>query len=309
MLVPPSVFAVDERRLRLARFLSNGAGFELADYRAVGLEPDLFATGPVGGPMHDTERFRAALAGLQAKVGELPSEACLVLPDTWLRVALVDADELPRKSEEREEVLKWKLQRMVPFRVEELRVRGAVGGARAISQPERRVVLGFGLESLLRQLETVFEDRGVHIGYISSDSLMLLAALEEVLRGVQLGVVAFVSPRGYSLTFVLHGEPVLHRFKALPQLAGDEPPRQLVERDLKLTRMYLADQFPGTEVDRLLLVGPAEIEDRWLDWLGHGFGVPAHAVRIEHLPFSPGRFQVPLFEVAPLLGAARQEVE
>ena len=49
MPLPPSVFAVDESRLRYGRFEPTGAGFELVSYHSVDLDPDLFATGPVGG--------------------------------------------------------------------------------------------------------------------------------------------------------------------------------------------------------------------------------------------------------------------
>ncbi len=308
MPVPPEVFSVEERRLRYARFANGSLGYELVDYHSVDLDADLFAAGPVGGPIHDPERFRSALAELQQALTLEVEEASLILPDPWLRIALVESDDLPRKGEAREEVLKWKLQRTVPFRVEELRVRGTVTATRGRSGSSGRVLLGFGLESLLRQLEGAFEDRGIHLGYISSESLTLLASLRDLLNGVELGAMAFVTPRGYSLTFVLHGEPVLHRFKALPQMAGDDPLEQLVDRDLKLTRMYLQDQFPGAEIGRLLLVGPEEIEARWLEWLGRGFGVQAHALKIENLPLAMAGPQVPLWEMATLLGAARQEV-
>ena len=308
MPVPPFVFAVDEARLRYARFEPGGAGFELANYSSVELDPELFAVGPVGGPIHDPERFRAALTELLDGVDETVTDASLILPDPWLRIALVDSDELPRRADAREEVLKWKLQRTVPFRVEELRVRGKTSRAGSWQESSNRVLLGFGLESLLRQLEGVFDDRGIHLGFISSESLSLLTAVQHVFRDVELGAVAFVCARGYSLTFVLRGEPVLHRFKALPQMAGDEPPAQLVDRDLNLTGMYLRDQFPDAEIGRLLLVGPEELEDRWLAWLAHGFDLPAHAVRLEHLPLSMGSENLPLYEIATLLGAARQEV-
>jgi len=308
MSVPPAVFSVDETALRFARFERNSIGYELADYQVVALDPDLFAAGPVGGPVHDPERFRSAVAELQEEMNGEVKEGSLILPDPWLRIALVEGKDLPRKGEAREEVLKWKLQRTVPFRVEELRVRGTTTSPRARASSNGRVLLGFGLEGLLRQLEGAFEDRGIHLGYISSESLTLLSAVRDVLEGVELGAVVYVSPRGYSLTFVLHGEPVLHRFKALPQTAGDEPPPKLVDRDLKLTKMYLQDQFPGGEIGRLLLIGPREFEERWLGWLADGFGLPAHPLRLENLPLSTAGAQVPLCDVATLLGAARQVV-
>ncbi len=307
MPVPPSIFAVDEARLRYAQFDRSGVGFELSDYHDVGLDRDLFASGPLGGPIHDPERLRSALADLQSKLDNRLTQGSLILPDPWLRVALVDDEDLPRKGEAREEVLRWKLQRMVPYRVEELRVRASeIGLGSGVAAG--RVLLGFGLEGLLRQLETVFRDRGIHLGYISSESMALISAVRDLVADVQMGAMAFVSARGYSLTFVFRGLPILHRFKALPQLAGDEPPQQLVDRDLRLTKMYLAEQFPGAQIDRLLLLAPPAIEARWLEWLTAGLGQQALAVRLENLPLAAGQRSLPLFELATLLGAARQEI-
>ena len=305
--MPPAVFFVDANRVRYARFEGEAGGFELKDYQAVALEPDLFAVGPVGGPIHDPEVFRSALTELQERIDGEVGEGSLILPDPWLRTALVESEDLPKKGEAREEVLKWKLQRIVPFRVEELRVRGTE--TRPLSgSGSGRVLLGFGLETLLRQFEGVFESRGIQLGFISSESLTLLSAVRDVMTGADLGAVAFVSPRGYSLTFVLDGAPVLHRFKALPQMAGDEPPKDLVDRDLNLTKMYLQDQFSEGQLRRLLFVGPQEIEDRWLDWLGSGLGLQAHPLRRENLPLTGLDGNVPLYEVATMLGAARQEI-
>jgi hypothetical protein len=308
MPVPSAIFSVDDAEVRYARIEGGDMGFDLAESQSVGLEKDLFASGPVGGPIHDPEKFRSAVAELLEKVDEEVSEANLILPDPWLRIALVEGEDLPRRADAREEVLKWKLQRIVPFRVEELRVRGTALRSDSRQPSAERVLLGFGLESLLRQLEGAFEDRGIHLGFISSESLTLLAAVQDLLAGVELAALAYVSRRGYSLTFALRGEPILHRYKALPQVAGDEPPRQLIDRDLHLTKTYLQDHFPNVQLRRLLLIAPQELEERWLDWLQTGFDHSAHAVRPENLPLSAGGIDMPIHELAPMLGAARYEI-
>ena len=173
MPVPSAIFSVDEAELRYAQIRGHDLGYELTDTQSVELDADLFAAGPVGGPIHDPERFRSAVAELLAKIHDEVTAGSLILPDPWLRIALVDGEELPRRTDAREEILKWKLQRTVPFRVEELRVRGVPTRSRSRREPSDRVLLGFGLESLLRQLEGAFEDRGVHLGYVSSESLSL----------------------------------------------------------------------------------------------------------------------------------------
>lgn len=307
--VPPNVFALDERRLRYARFGNLGERFHLEDYHEVSLGHELFAPGPLGGPMHDAERFRSVLAGLQALIPESETEASLVLPDSWLRLALVDGDELPRGDGNREEVLRWKLQRIVPFRVEELRIRGIDVGAGARAEGQQRVLLGFALESLLRQLEGVFTGRGVHLGFISNESLALLSGVQEALRDVALGAVVNISASGYALTVIVRDEPILHRFKALPQLSGDDPPSGLIEKDLELTALYVRERVADATVGRILLVGPNQLEARWIEWLERAFALPVFAIRPENVPLTVADDELPLHDILAMLGAARQEIQ
>lgn len=307
--IPPSVFAVDERRLRYARFGRPGVRFDLEDYHEVELEHDLFAPGALGGPLHDPERLRAVLVGMQGLIPESETEASLILPDSWLRLAIVDGEELPRSDGNREEVLRWKLQRIVPFRVEKLRIRGIEVASGTRTGAESRVLVGFALETLVRQLETVFGGRGIHLGFVCNESLALLSGVQDALRDVALGAVVNLSASGYSLIFVHRGEPILHRFKALPQLSGEAPPAGLVEKDLQLTNLYLRERLPEATVGRILLIGPRQLEAQWLDWLGSAFDLPVYAIRSENVPLTLTDDQTPLQDIVTMLGAARQEIQ
>jgi hypothetical protein len=307
--IPPNIFAVDERRLRYARFGRPGARFDLEEYQEVDLEHDLFAPGPLGGPLHDPERLRSVLVGVQGLIPESETEASLILPDSWLRLALVDGEELPRSDGNREKVLRWKLQRIVPFRVEELRIRGVDVDGSAHAGGESRVLLGFALETLLRQLEGVFEGRGIHLGFVCNESLALLSGVQDALRDVAFGGVVNISASGYSLTFLLRGEPILHRFKALPQLSGDNPLAGMVEKDLQLTNLYLRELLPAATVGRILLIGPSQLEERWLEWLESAFDLPVFAVRPENVPLTLGGDETHFQDIVTMLGAARQEIQ
>lgn len=306
--MPPHVFAVDGVSLRYGRLSRVDGRFELDEYRTASLDRDLFSAGPLGGPMHDPERFRATLTGLLQSVSGPVERASLILPDSWLRLAIVEGDELPRSTAAREEILRWKLQRTVPFRVEELRIRGLETHGPGGKKGTRRVLLGFAVETLVQQIEASFADRGIHLGFVSNESLSLLTGLRHALRDTELGVLVFVSRVGYSLTFVLRGEPILHRFKALPQLSQDEPPRELMRRDLHLTNSYVREQIDGGTIGRILWIGPSELEERWGELLTEAFDLPVHAVRAEHVPLAIAAPDVPPTEALAMLGAASQVI-
>ena len=239
-------------------------------------------------------------------------EASLVIPDAWLRVAFTESGDLPRSSDQLDEVLRWKLRRLVPFRVDELRVSAAEVAPLPVQEEPRRLLLGFGVEQLLAQIEDAFAAHHVRIGRITSASLALLSAVE--LPGGPAGgfsAVVQVEPEGYSLIFARGGEPVLHRYKPFTGGMPEGPQVGFVTRDLKLTRNFLDENFPGSPLGSVLLLAPPEVEQEWMERLREGLdassilpvdGRALPSLRSED-PVAP-----PWREIAPMLGAVRQEV-
>ncbi len=313
--VPPHAFSLDAAALRYGQLARQGRGFRLRAFRELGLPPDAFQAGILGGPLRDPEAFSERLAAFVAALPGPIKAASLVLPDAWLRSVFTDSSPLPRAAGARDEVLRWKLRRLVPFRVDELRL-GAVEVTPLPGPPEnesepRRVLLGFGLEQLLAQLEDAFAAAGVRIGQITSTSLALVAALEPAAGDVE--AVATVEADGYSLVFTRRtgrgAEPVLHRYKGfaggLPDAAGSA----LVARDLKLTANFLDERLGGARLARVVLVAPPEAEPVWMERLREGLGTAPQPLDGRHLPpvLAEGA-SAPWRTTAPLLGAARREV-
>lgn len=300
---PPHVFALDERRVAYGRFVASGGGHELRELRRVELPPDAFAPGPLGGVPHDAEGFRALVAQLLRGLSAPVAQASLVLPDAWLRLAFVEIGELPRAADAREEVVRWKVKRLVPFRVEDLRLSWTHVAPLPQQTEPRRLLVAFGLEAVLAALEEAFAAHGVWIGRITSASLALLPAVERTLGAAPLGALAVVHDGGYTLLFTRAGEPLFYRFK------GAEGPLRdgAVPRDLRLTRAFVSEQLPGAALDRIVLAAPADRGGDWLRWLEEGFGRPAEALDALQLPLT-ATDRVAWAEVAPMYGAAREEV-
>jgi len=312
--VPPHVFDLGERRLRYGQFVRAGSGFRFRAYRAVPVPADAFLAGPLGGPLRDPRAFQALLAGL---VKELPGvrEASLVIPDAWLRVTFTESGELPRAAAARDDVLRWKLKRLVPFRVDELRI-----GAQEVEplpsysgEEPKRLLLGFAVDQLLTQLEDAFAAVGVRLGEITNTSLALISALGE--EGPEPGFWALVvvEEEGYTLAFVRGSEPILHRFKAFTGSLPEAARASLVTRDLKLTRNFLDEHYPGADLSRVLLAAPEALVPIWMDRLSEGLGSAAAPLAAGHLPplqveIALGGPQPVWREIAPMLGAARREV-
>ena len=317
-------------RLRYAGFRREGQMLVPIETAEVDLPAEAIGSGLLGAPGREPARLEAAVAELVGSLDETVREASLVVPDAWLRVAFTDVAELPSGAQ-REEVLRWKLKRLVPFRVDELRLTSTEVAPLPLqpSEEPRRVLLGFGVDSLLAQLEDAFAAAGVRIGRITSASLALVAALrrsaaaagsEAGVRpsaggadlyadGPQLTAVVLVDGGGYTLAFVRDGEPVIHRHKGFAGSLPEEAQGGFVGRDLRLTRSFLDEQLPGAEVARAVVAAPPESVSRWIGWLDETLGTRAEPLGREHLPPMPALAPPPAWrELAPLVGAVTEEV-
>lgn len=310
--VPGSVFSLDEGRLSYARFQRKDGALEFSDYRSVELEEETFQAGPLGGSVRKEAALGQALADLLEGTEEPVSEACLLLPDAWLRLAFTEIGELPADPEKLDEALRWKLKRLVPFRVDELRLEGIEVRALPGQDEPKRALIGFALDSMLERLEDLFQQAGVEVGYIGNVSTSVLPGLaggvvpDEALLGL-----ALIRSDGYTLLFARGGEPVLHRYKASDGALPYEVREQRVQRDLKLTRSFLDERMPGAPLERVLVLTAPEVEDPWPRWLEDGLQSQTERLKEEHMaPLSvqlshhQAREADSWLEIAPLLGAS-----
>ncbi len=308
---PPGAFAVEPRLLRYGRFGRDGAVYRFQEYHALELAEDTFQSGPLGGPLRDPQAFRRQVALLLERVSAPVREASLLVPDAWLRVGFAESGELPRAAEARDEVLRWKLKRLVPYRVEELRVSAVEVEPLPGQEEPRRLLLGFAIELLLGQLEEAFAAHGVELGFVCNSSLALLAALRPESPS-KLGGVLAAGDDGYALVVARGGRPLLHRFKSWNGALPEAERATLVERDLRLTASFLAESLPGTALERLYLSAPPHLEPAWLSLIDRGLGSGAARVgaplRPENLRLAGGQAPPAWRDAAPLLGAVCQEV-
>ena len=301
--VPPHAFGVDGERLVYGRFAWHDGRFDFQEFQQLRLDQDSFVSGPLGGPVRDLEALRGRIETLLEAVTAPVSDASLVLPDAWFRLTFAELEEAPRRAAAAEELLRWKLKKQVPFRVEELRLRGVEAPPLPGRTRGRRMLLGYAMEQLLRQLEEAFRARGVRIGLVVNGSLALGEALgRQAADGERLGFVLAGSD-GYSLAFTRGGEMTFHRFRAVGDLeAGNGA--GLVPRDLRLTREFLANETAEPPPDGFVVVAPPASEERWRQWVADAFGVEAAGLRQHHLPIRGDVPQPRLADVALLLGAA-----
>lgn len=298
------MFYVGPDELRYAAFAAGPQGWAFDTERRVEVPPDLFQKGVLGGPIRDSEVFSQALEQLLAGL-EPFKQASLVVPDTWLRLTFTELTELPRRSQQRQEVLTWKLRRLVPFRVEDLRISATEVTPFPSQEEPKRLLLGFAVENLMAQLEAHFDAVGVRIGRITNSTLALAAALEHSVAPEDLAAVVCVYADSFTLAFFHDGEPLLYRYKGFSEGAvwADS-----VARDLRMTSSFLDQHFPDVPLARVFVAAPSDLEEQWLRWVGAELDAPPEALGPEHLELTRARPGTSWLHTAPMLGAATLEI-
>jgi len=276
------VFLLDERELVLAHFArQNGPTPELQAVRRRELPSDTFQEGTLGGPLREPAQFHDVVAELQqaadTATGGPVRAAALVLPDRWLRLTFAELEDVPRNPKLREEALRFKLRKQVPFRVEELRVRGARTGAGAGGST--RFLVAFGVERVLAQIEDSFRRAGIHIGMVTNASLGAAHGIRQMQDDTGAFLLLIAHRDGYSLLAHTEDGPALYRYKTFDPALPPADASRLAVRELRLTRSFIEERSlfgAGAGLPEHVLMLAAEASRAtWRERLEEALGLPA----------------------------------
>ncbi|MEO8277110.1 MAG: hypothetical protein ABI639_12925 [Thermoanaerobaculia bacterium] len=323
--MPPHVFAVRRRELRFASFsrASGASALELAEFHALPLADGLFGSGPLGVPVGDSAALAESVKMLLARVATPVKEASLVMPDSWTRSMVIELGDLPDEPAARVEVLRFRIKRTVPYRVEDLRIEAVpLSGGEGSTTPTNYFVT-LANASVCTVLEQGFARCGVRIGRISGATLATMQALDRGDRNRKdadrdagdrnapnrgLVGLALVDSDGFTLVLARDGEPLIYRQKSFTEGLSDADRSRLLTAELRLTRTYLTENHPREKLTELYVAAPRAVEPFWMQVLGQGLECEPSRLRVEHLGLSAEGFGDSLPELAPLAGAASREV-
>lgn len=191
-----------------------------------------FELGPIGLQSVEPTRLEALVRSVHERVAGVGRPA-VVLPTGWLRSHVLDFDQLPRKRSEVEDVVRWRLKRLLPVAPADLRVSWVllanVGGT-------MRLVTAVGLRRAIDTLEATFESVGLQPGLITSRVFALGAAT--VAEGAGPRLVIQGEPGFVSLLLVADDYPRLLRTKPLGNASDDS---DVVRRELDLNLRFIRD--------------------------------------------------------------------
>ena len=222
------------------------------------LPPGAVTPSPLETNLSDPEAVRAALRRVFGRVPLHGAPVALLVPDPVVRVFILPFETLPRRREEAEELLRWRLKKSVPFDMDETvvswtRQGGRAGGLEVVTAVARR--------RIIREYEELIESFGGHAGVVLSSTLASLPLLEPG------GATVLVRLCGKILTTVIARAENLcvYRSTEMPAEAGLMNPQAVLDEVFPAVAYY-QDTW-GEPLDRVRVAGFGAREHEFLNAL------------------------------------------
>lgn len=239
---PPAAVEVSTEGVLAAATPGSGEDFI---YAFAPLAPGVITPAIEGTNLHAPGDVSKAIRSALDDVSPRSRAVTLVLPDTLVRVFMLDFESMPAKQADAISVVRFRLRKMVPFEVEHAGVSYQV-----LSQDEDecKVLAAVVPGPVLAEYETAVRDAGYEPGAVLSSSLAALEAVNnlEAVMSANLSTLAIT-------TSISNGQDLLlYRTLDLPQ----DPKQRLyeVQRSIAVAAAYYEDKL-GTSPRRLHYAG------------------------------------------------------
>ena len=249
--------------------------------------------------------FVTELKSAFAKAEIKTSRISLALPDASAKVSLHPLDTLPGNENEKQQLLRWKLKKTVPFSIDEAHVTSL---DHKLPNGKHLVLTVCIHKEVLAQYEEAFQKLGIHAGYVCLSSFAtfeLLSKLEPDL-GQRSVLLLRVRSSGVSSLIVQEGRVVLFRQTDVGEEAPFSPAVPDLFDEIHPCVTYYQDKLSSQPLDKIYVACPQDPPAAVLSSLSERFRSPV--VNLDPLRFfqSPNAAALRNFKnmLMPSLGLA-----
>lgn len=220
--------------------------------------PEAFDVGPVGLQAVHEQELAPVLTRLKG-AAEGTSTAAVILPTSWMRAFLLETDRLPRKENELNDVIRWRLKKLLPVPPTDLRL----SAVRLQEVAGRRQILVLAaIERAIASLESTFKAIGIEPGLITN---RLFSLVPRIPSSEQPHLIIQMETGFLSLLLLTGGVPRLLRTKPLPPTI---PLADAIVRELRLNLEFIRDKIGiGGEIEVKLVCDDAALEPEVRQWI------------------------------------------
>lgn len=228
---------------------ARGSGGSLDAYTSRSLAPGAVTPSLTHLNVAASDALRQALRDVLEPVAGGQRDVTLIVPDSAVRVTLLDFDALPDKAQEADAVVRFRLKKSLPFDPEN----AAISYDALRSNGTVRVVAAVVLRSVRDEYEAAVRDAGFHPGVVLPS---MLAALGPV-AGAEPTLVVKVDPASTSLAIVDQDEVRL--FRTIEEASGPDLSAERLCESIHPSLAFYEDTYT-VKVGRILLGGMASAE-------------------------------------------------
>ena len=248
-IAPEGVLAAARPAARTRRAASESARGNT--YAFVPLSPGALIPGIDEPNLRTPEAVTNAIRSALDEISPRTRAVTVILPDTLVRVFVLDFDSLPAKSSEAIPVVRFRLRKMVPFDVEHAGV-----SYQMLSQTESecKVLAAVVPGPILAEYESAVRSAGYESGAVLSSSLAALESFDSM----EAIMAANLSAHAITTTIANGQELLLYRTLDLPE----EPAHRVseIQRSIAVASAYFEDKL-GSRPRTLYYAGIQDAAD------------------------------------------------
>lgn len=233
-----------------ARSETNGVGGAISAFHNHTLASGVLTPSLTTQNVQDAPALIAAIEQALSAVGGRGQEVIAVLPDSAVRMTLLDFDSLPERRQEAEAAVRFRLRKSLPFDID----KAALSFDAQNTPKGLRVAASIVLYSILEEYESAFRAAGCSPGVVLPSSLAALGAIGDerptmLLKMGQEATAIAVASAGQLLLFrILEGTGTVD--VTVERIADDIYP----------SLVYFQDNY-GVSVEQLLVSGAHNLKD------------------------------------------------
>ncbi len=238
---PSTACELTPERVIAARAASSGA-VEVVSARTI--PPGSIVPGLASSNIANGNALRQAISDALAAVGPRSHELIAVIPDSAVRIVLLDFEQLPERRQDADAVVRFRLKKSLPFDADQ----AALSYDVRRSNGSIKLIAAVAPSTVLAEYESAFRDLGYSPGVVLPSMLASLGTIEAAAPALVLKVDAQTS----SVAIVKGDDLLLYRTLENPH--GSRLDAATIADDIYPSLVFFQDNY-GMKVERILLGG------------------------------------------------------
>ncbi len=254
---------ISQKALRAVKLKKNGGAFEVQWLKEAPLPDGLVQDSFTEPNLRDIPEFTAAVKGL-LNGNARGSHTAVALPDYIARVQVLDFDSAPKKDDA-EQMLKWRLKKILPFEIDLATLRWQYLGKFIVNEKEQHRYLASIIKTeILSQYRNALSGAGLNtkrlgLATFSIWNLFSANVVRELGNEADFALMN-LSAGKLSVIIFSKGSPHFMRLKDLGKLddSGEYPLDVIrILRELNASLVYYKENFSSAPVRTVYITGDA----------------------------------------------------